>query len=329
MPNESTAIEIVDQTKARALAVREDYELTVEEVVAQADKIRDVIKAVMKEGEHYGAVPGTDGRRVLKKGGAEKLLLVFRLDPQYQTVERREGGHLTVTSTCVLYHIPTGQRRGSGMGSCSTRESKYAYRKGGRVCPKCGADAIIKGRADWGGGYVCFKKKGGCGAKFDDGDRAIESQEVGRVANPDLADTENTVLKMANKRSLIAAVLNVTAASDSFTQDEGDDDGGGADDHDDERPRERSRSPRNADASSDYLAQIVEARSIEELEAIGHTLNQRAASLTEVQQRALRKSWSAKRDELQRRAVMGTPPRDAEPPDEPRRSFGDAHYKSD
>jgi hypothetical protein len=50
-------------------------------------------------------------------------------------------------------------------------------------------------------------------------DPAITSQTEGRVPNPDLADTYNTVLKMADKRALIAAVLNGTAASDVFTQD--------------------------------------------------------------------------------------------------------------
>ena len=39
------------------------------------------------------------------------------------------------------------------------------------------------------------------------------------MPNDDLADQYNTVLKMSNKRSLVAAVLNVTAASDIFTQD--------------------------------------------------------------------------------------------------------------
>jgi hypothetical protein len=37
--------------------------------------------------------------------------------------------------------------------------------------------------------------------------------------NDDLADSYNTVLKMANKRALVAGILNVTAASDVFTQD--------------------------------------------------------------------------------------------------------------
>jgi hypothetical protein len=148
------------------------HELTVPELLAQADKIRLVMEQAMEDGVHYGRIPGTP-KPTLLKAGAEKLCLLFRLDPEYDSTETRDGDHLTVKSRCTLYHIPTGQRFGSGEGSCSTRESKYAYRKRG-------------------------------------GDR---------TANLDLPDQWNTVLKMSNKRSLIAGVLNVTAASDIFTQD--------------------------------------------------------------------------------------------------------------
>ena len=34
-----------------------------------------------------------------------------------------------------------------------------------KTCPACGKAAIIKGKAEFGGGWVCFKKKGGCGWK--------------------------------------------------------------------------------------------------------------------------------------------------------------------
>jgi hypothetical protein len=34
------------------------------------------------------------------------------------------------------------------------------------VCPACGAAAIIASKPEYGGGYVCWEKKGGCGAKF-------------------------------------------------------------------------------------------------------------------------------------------------------------------
>ena len=204
-------------TVAASLARRE--ELGVEDVIAQVQKIQAVMAKVMKEGEHYGVIPGTGTKPSLLKPGAEKLLLTFRFDPEYEATETYDGKHLTIVSRCTLYHITSGQRMGSGMGSCSTKESKYAYRYAARKCPTCGKEAIIKGKEEYGGGWVCFKKKDGCGAKFKDGDAAIESQETGRVPNEDLADQYNTVLKMANKRSLVAAVLNVTAASDIFTQD--------------------------------------------------------------------------------------------------------------
>ncbi len=193
-------------------------ELTVQQVIAQVVKVQELMKQAMVKDEHYGVIPGTN-KPTLLKAGAEKLCLMFRLDPQYSVHEIREGEHLTITSTCTLYHITSGARMGSGMGSCSTRESKYAYRKAERICPKCGKPAIIKGQEQYGGGWVCWKKKDGCGTQFPDGSPEIETQVVGRVPNVDVADQYNTVLKMANKRSLCAGVLNVTAASDIFTQD--------------------------------------------------------------------------------------------------------------
>ena len=72
---------------------------------------------------------------------------------------------------------------------------------------------------EYGGGWLCWNKKGGCGQKFIDGDEAIEGQSVGDIDNPDLPDLWNTVIKMARKRALTDAVLLVTGASALFTQD--------------------------------------------------------------------------------------------------------------
>ena len=207
----------------RALMVRTPASLTasrmpVQELLGQVAVIQEVMQAVMKPEVHYGKIPGTP-KPTLYKPGAEVLNLAFRLDAEYESHESWDGDHLTVKSRCTLYHIPSGDRLGSGEGMCSTKESKYAYRKGERKCPKCGGGPIIKGKEEYGGGWVCWKSRGGCGRKFDDGDRSIESQNPDRIPNPDLADQYNTILKMANKRSLVAATLNVTAASDMFTQD--------------------------------------------------------------------------------------------------------------
>ena len=204
-------------TTQSSLARRD--ELTIEDMVAQVQKVQQVMAKVMKEGEHYGVIPGTGSKPSLLKPGAEKLCLLFRLAPAYTAREAVDGKHLTIESTCALTHIPTGELWGAGMGSCSTKESKYAYRQGKRLCPKCDKDTIIKGKPEYGGGWLCFAKKGGCGEKWAAGAVEIEGQSLERVANEDLADQYNTVLKMANKRALVAAVLNVTAASDIFTQD--------------------------------------------------------------------------------------------------------------
>ncbi|GEM_PF-1648522 len=195
-------------------------ELTCDELVARVRMVHEVLARVMAENVDYGRIPGCGDKPTLLKPGAEKLCMTFRLAPSYRTEEIRDAdGHLTVIITCTLTHITSGLIVAEGLGRASTRESKYAYRQANRKCPRCGGEAIIKGKAEYGGGWLCFAKKGGCGAKFNDGDKAIEGQGVGRVANEDLADQYNTVLKMGAKRAFVAATLSATAASSIFTQD--------------------------------------------------------------------------------------------------------------
>lgn len=194
-------------------------ELSIDQLVSMVAKVQEAMKRVMRQDEDYGVIPGTGGKPTLLKPGAEKLAMMFRLAPEFDVEEERDGDHRTYRTTCRMVHIGTGRLFSRAVGSCSTRESKYAWRKQDRACPKCGAAAIIKGKAEYGGGFICFAKKGGCGAKFGDADPAITAQSVGRVENPDLPDAWNTVLKMSNKRALVAATLLATGASCIFTQD--------------------------------------------------------------------------------------------------------------
>jgi hypothetical protein len=175
------------------------------------------------DGGDYGIIPGAGKKKVLLKSGADKLCDVYGLADTYTVLSKAENwetGLFEYTLECRLQSKVDDSLVGSGLGSCSSFESKYRWRASARKCPTCAkADTIIKGKEEYGGGWVCFKKKGGCGAKFKDGDRAIESQEVGRVDNPDIIDTRNTVLKMAKKRAKIDAVICVTRSSGIFTQD--------------------------------------------------------------------------------------------------------------
>ncbi len=175
------------------------------------------------DGGDYGVIPSAGKKKVLLKSGADKLCDVYGLADTYTVLTQTndfESGLFEYTLECRLQSKVDDSFVGSGLGSCSSFEAKYRYRGGGRKCPTCDkADTIIKGKAEYGGGWICFTKKGGCGAKFKNGDAAIESQEVGRVENPDIIDTRNTVLKMAKKRAKIDAVIGVTRSSGIFTQD--------------------------------------------------------------------------------------------------------------
>lgn len=196
-----------------------DKPMDVAGVRRQVNLVQEVMKEFMKVDEHYGIIPGCK-KPSLYKAGAEKLSMVFRMDPHYEiSINNMENGHREVTVTCTLYSIGSGIRLGSGVGSASTMEAKYRYRDMQRQCPTCDQETIIKGKAEYGGGWLCFTKKGGCGAKFKEDDPAIKEQIVGKIEYDNPADFFNTVLKMAKKRAHTDAVLTVTATSDIFAQD--------------------------------------------------------------------------------------------------------------
>ena len=114
-------------------------------------------------------------------------------------------GSLSVHGQCSLVSLRTGAVVSQGIGECNSYESKYRYREGRRVCPDCGQEAILKGKAEYGGGWLCWRKRDGCGGTWQDGDQKIEGQKVGRVINEDPADQINTLVKMAKKRALVDA----------------------------------------------------------------------------------------------------------------------------
>ena len=224
-----------------AVAVREEpraieawtprFVQTVDDAVQMVDDKREFFRRVMREGVHYGTIPGTD-KPALWKPGAELLLSNMGMMPEgsnesppvLDVMGTEHGGEpfILFQRVCRIYRIARSGERvivAQEGGSCNSWEPKYRYRNAKRVCPSCGKAAIIKGKAEYGGGWLCFKKQDGCGTKFRDGDKSIESQEQGKVANDDVADLINTIEKMAAKRALIAATLLATGCSDIFTQD--------------------------------------------------------------------------------------------------------------
>lgn len=188
----------------------------------QRQLLMQYVKAHMIAGTDFGVIPGTNDRKSLLKPGAEKLTELFRCTPEFTIVERTEDWDkplIHYVIRCRVIAAESGVIVAEGLGSCNSRESKYRYRNGERTCPTCGKPTIINGKKEYGGGFICFAKKGGCGAKFADGDRSITGQTVGKVENPDVADIANTILKMAKKRAHVDAAIALARCSDMFTQD--------------------------------------------------------------------------------------------------------------
>lgn len=185
----------------------EDFAMSIQSLTRQVDLIQEVMKKVMREGEHYGKIPGTN-KPTLLKPGAEKLNVTFRLGPSYTIIEKiRDDDFIAYTVRCDLTHIPTGTLVASGIGSCNSKETKYRYRteNTGREVPAAywnDRDPRLLG-----GHQFSPRKK--------DGKWWIMQQ----VENENPWDLDNTLVKMACKRAMVAAVLNGTAASDIFTQD--------------------------------------------------------------------------------------------------------------
>ena len=193
--------------------------VAVSDLVERVDFVRTVMMRVMRDGTHYGTIPGCGDRKVLLKGGADVLRLAYGLTPEItQTVRDLPDGHREVSAECRLYstsRVCVGQ----GFGSCSTMESKYRYRTGpstptGRPVPREYWELRKSDRSR------AQELLGGDGFAPKKRDGKWEIVQVGeRCENPDPADQYNTVLKMAVKRAYVAAVITATSTSDILDQD--------------------------------------------------------------------------------------------------------------
>jgi hypothetical protein len=168
------------------------------EIRAAVNLIKRVMKEVMKDGVHYGTIPGTP-KPTLYKAGSEKILSTFRIacEPHVEDLSSRDAFRYRVTARGIAQS--DGTFLGAGVGEASTDEVKYKWRAA--VCPQEFEETPEERRRKvW--------KKG----------RNNEAYQVSQVRT-DPADLANTALKMAKKRAQIDMTLTVTGASDCFTQD--------------------------------------------------------------------------------------------------------------
>lgn len=173
------------------------HRLTPAQVKADYDLVLKVMGSCMEKEKDYGIIPGTD-KPTLYKPGAEKLMMVFKLAgrPTIEDLSTSDERRYRVQTEII--HTPSSTIVGYGVGEASTNEGKYKWRK-----------AL---KEEWDDTPEDRRRKK-YGKTRDD-----KTYTVYQVRT-EPADLANTVLKMADKRSLISGVLKVTAASSAFSQD--------------------------------------------------------------------------------------------------------------
>jgi hypothetical protein len=229
--------------------------LSIEAALERRSIFVEYVKQLMVDGMDYGTIPGTP-KPTLHKPGAEKLCTLFGFVPEFEAVQVVEDwtGQDHAGEPFFFYRYRCrlfrhGMAVGEGFGSCNSFESRYRWRwvKEDEV-PRhldrdklvCRAGSITEfafavDKAETSGQYgkpadywQRFKDAIQSGtarliSKQTKSGKQMDAWEIDatvyRVPNDDIASQVNTIDKMAQKRSLVAAVLIAANASEFFTQD--------------------------------------------------------------------------------------------------------------
>ena len=160
-----------------------------------------IVQKTLIKGMDYGVIPGTQ-KPTLLKPGAEKLAKIHGLADEYEILEKIEDWDkpfFHYLLKCKLRHMQSGVVISEGTGSCNSKENKYRWRwvKEKEIPNNLDpADLVRKTMRGQYGEYTQY-----------------------RVENDDIFTQVNTLLKMAQKRAMVNAVLSACRLSAVFTQD--------------------------------------------------------------------------------------------------------------
>ena len=156
----------------------------IERVINHLIMVKKVVSEVLKEGKEgegdYGIVPGTK-KKALFKAGAEKLRMVFGLGVRFNLRDSEFDRY----ENFARY----------------TYDCEVFHLKTGTVIANCEGTANSQEK------------------KYKERSVYVERVYSGKEAIP-VSDIQNTLMKMAQKRAFVGAVIIATGASDYFTQDE-------------------------------------------------------------------------------------------------------------
>lgn len=105
-----------------------DFAVSLEETARRVKMLQQYVREHMVEGEDFGVIPGST-KPTLFKPGAEKLNAVFGLAPIVEISNRIEDwdkGFVSYEIKVTLVNKRTQQIEAEGIGSCNSKERRYA-----------------------------------------------------------------------------------------------------------------------------------------------------------------------------------------------------------
>lgn len=151
-------------------------------------EVSTLIQHALEKDIDYGVIPGTGDKPALLKPGAERLVRAFGCVARYILVQSEIDHDRIVKWSKKKRDYKTG--RYESIDGESFGLYRYVY--------KCEIHTMD-------------------GRLVGDGDGSCSTMETKYIERP--RDLENTILKMSQKRALVAATLNAFGLSDRFTQD--------------------------------------------------------------------------------------------------------------
>jgi hypothetical protein len=202
MSNEIAVIESQEMAPAPAALQRQAPMalmpvMDVAQAVQRRKMVVSLVGEMMKDGEHYGKLPGTS-QKMLFKPGAELLATFFGLEVSVTMTGQKEDwdkGIFAYTYKAVALH--GGQRIAECEGTCTNYEKKYRF--------------------------LWIKAKPPESKEEQDRMMAMGEARRGdygwqeRIENPNPFDLINTVKKMAQVRAYKGAVILATNSSAFFS----------------------------------------------------------------------------------------------------------------
>lgn len=187
----------------------------VNDLVAQRAELTNVIPRVLQHGVDIIKIPGTD-KDCLSKAGAERVAIIFGCHPEYDVVEK-EVDHDRIFSTKTDW-VETDEKPNKIDAERLKAQKKGKWKKNaaGEFVWCVPGVGVVETQGLYRYVIRCRIVRQD-GLFVGDGIGCCSTLEAKYASRP--RDVENTVLKMAQKRAFVGAVLNAFGLSDRFTGD--------------------------------------------------------------------------------------------------------------